>query len=356
MSHNIFGSRFYSYRVPAWHNLVPPSDIPMTAVEAIKAVAGDIEYSLEPINVSIGGQAVPLVGQVAIVRHPTLDDGLYRAMGVVSNMYRLIPPRVVAELWDAKVDRLVETAGVLKQGAEIFLTTKLPAWDVTPGDRVEQYMICRIPMDGKSALEVRQAPVRVVCWNTLTLSEKLAVKRYVVPHLADAEHELGRILDMVWGMALEKQAIIREAYDILANAKLDGDTHARSLLDDIYSEPEEPSNEDNVMSDRRYAAAMKRHQGLVRTRGNKIDGVMRLWSGEDDKYRVSGGEFEGMQGTAWRLYQSITELENWGWYSTPQGRANSVLYGERGRVMAKAFDVLIAEASTITERPLSFLN
>ncbi len=71
MSADLFDKRFYSHRLPAWHQLGIVSDTARTASDALTLI-GDYRVTLEPVAVPTVG--LSSFGSHAIVRHPVADD------------------------------------------------------------------------------------------------------------------------------------------------------------------------------------------------------------------------------------------------------------------------------------------
>ena len=72
MGHEIMGERFISRVRPAWHDLgtLFPEDEKLSASEAAKRVAGDIQVVKAPLSYKLGDVVRPVDKQVAIVRLP----------------------------------------------------------------------------------------------------------------------------------------------------------------------------------------------------------------------------------------------------------------------------------------------
>lgn len=149
IGHEIFGARFTSFREPSWHGLGLVSQTEMDATTALTRIGGDLNYSLHPNFTEIEGELITLPTRT-IVRHPSFDDPEYVPLGQVGPDYCLLAPTEVAALWDEYVGQPVETMGVLRRGAMLFITTKLEAMDVK-GDEVERYLGLTSPMDGVRA-------------------------------------------------------------------------------------------------------------------------------------------------------------------------------------------------------------
>ncbi|KKL93629.1 hypothetical protein LCGC14_1872830, partial [marine sediment metagenome] len=127
MPASLFGERFLSYREPAWHRLGLVLDEPITALKAFRKM-GPYEVKLIPLS-AVGMTDVEIPHR-AIVRTGTNDDPNNRVFGIVSEDYVLIQPKEFCEIWDEHVAEPIETIGALQQGETLFISTKLPSFDV----------------------------------------------------------------------------------------------------------------------------------------------------------------------------------------------------------------------------------
>ena len=330
MSHSIFGERFYSFRQPAWHGLGHVLENPLTAVEALQLV-GDFNVSTYPVTVNLPDGISIESDYRAIVRHPTLDDDVHRVFGVVKD-YNLITPRQVAETWDARVKVKLETLGLLGYGENLFMSTKLPSFEVGSGDVVDMYMIISSPMDGIGSAVVRRAPVRVVCQNTLMMSARQSIEELTIRHTSNALETLGDFMESMYQASLDKVELFKEAYDILAQTKVSYND-ALDLTQELYSVPAAPYQYAE-MGEQYYQKKLAAWD-LVRSRQERrVAGVMELWNG-----KVSGGDMPGMRDTAWKWYNCATEMENYRRHRGESSRGYNVLFGERSQNLENAFEL-----------------
>lgn len=336
--HNIYGTRFYSYRQPAWWDLegVCVFDQQLSASDALARVGHDMRYSVAPVfSYGEDGQPFEIEGQRVILRHPTSDDPNYKSMGIVSEQYVPIYPNMVTEEFDKQVGHKCETLGFLREGAVLFLSVELPDFEIGKGDKVRSYMIVKAPMTGNEALEVRVAPVRVVCENTLRLSDARATQRYAISHVSNAVQTMGHVFARIYPVAESRAKALEQAYSAMGAVKLSR-ADAIDLTTRLYPMPPMPASEDEVIPEQMRQAAMKRWAGQKRSRDNRTNAIMDLWDG-----KVTGGSLPSMNDTVWRWYSAATELENYSWFSTRNGRASSVLDGSRGQRMATAFELAV---------------
>lgn len=228
MSHQLFGDRF-SQRGdrPAWHKIgTQMGDRYISAGEAY----GRNPYRIEvtPVYTEIGlpgrtpFETVPTKLELAyqsIVRFPTPDDERTLCFGVVGPEYKLITPGDLCGIWDEVVQAGIETLGALKDGREMFITVKLPSFEVN-GDEHDNYMVLHAPWDGIHAYRVFTTPIRVVCNNTLMLGIEMAGEAFKVKHDGGSEKRLRMWLDGIVQRAEAKTKGITETLTLMGQVDL----------------------------------------------------------------------------------------------------------------------------------------
>lgn len=319
MSHELFGSRFYA-RQPAWHNLGVVFDSDVTATEALTLV-GDYTVELQDITTDTGIE----LPYKAIVRHPTPDSPTYCVFGIVGKNYFLVTPRMAAEVWDATVGQPVETLGVIKEGRTLFITTRLPAFNVK-GDAVDNYLLLHSPMQADVSAEVSVTPVRVVCQNTLTAAKGLATETYRIVHDQHAKERLETWLTGVYNRAVERSKVLKEAFDLLASTKYD-EAGLTYVLEQAFPNRKPPlGTAPEAEMQRRYDWWMANQKAVRRFR----EGVRELLEGKG-----TGLSVPPCVGTYWGVWNAVAEFADY-----RRGRnsvAASSIFGPRADEKERAF-------------------
>lgn len=328
MPADLFDGRFASHRVAAWHNLGVVTDEVMTAVQALDRMRS-YDVTLEPLLVPTLGGGTLASGYNAIVRHPTAEDDEYRTFGIVGSGYHLITPQSLCRMWDASVGAPVETIGALGRGEQMFLTTKLPTFSVN-GDEVDTYLIAVNPMTGGAAAQVRIAPVRVVCQNTLAMSKRQASESYSVTHDANAETRMGDWLRHAYQQSSARVLAIQTAFVLLAGM-IARPPMTKAIIDAAYPLPRRPrpNAPDQVMVHR-----TEQYEQRVEWALNARSRAGSLFGGS-----ATGADTPAFDGTLWGVYNSVTELENYRRMHTVQSASSSVLFGDRADAMGRAYQV-----------------
>lgn len=330
MPHDIFGERFVSYRQPAWHGLGQIVQEPITAADGL-GLMGEVKVTTETLVIpGMDGLTLPYK---VIVRHPTHDDPQFLPLGVVSTDYELINPSQFADLWDKYVGKPIETIGFLRAGGLIFITTKLPSFDVK-GDEVEDYLIAINGMTGSNCGEMRRAPVRVVCANTLALSGELATEVIRVVHDAGVLDRFGTWLSDMYHKAERQAGVIKSTFEVLANTSPTA-KQLKTTLELAYPTPKPPRRNapDSVMEKRE-----EYHQFMVNGMALRRSAAQALFEGDG-----VGMDLPAARGTFWGLYNAVVETEDYrrGGYSE-ENVAFERLFGDRALTKERALDVCVA--------------
>jgi len=181
-----------------WHGL---SDYP--GREAAIATAGHGWRVLEaPLTADLGDGPVEVTGYKALYRSDT--------KGVIATVRSTYEPVQNATLWDI-VDALMaggvryETAGVLKQGAVVWVLGRLDEPSVVSQDAspIYPFVLVSSRHDGQGACKAACVSVRVVCWNTFSRAEEQAGRagtsysfrhtRHVMDYIEEAKVAIGLI-------------------------------------------------------------------------------------------------------------------------------------------------------------------
>ena len=330
--HNLFGERFYGHRTKAWHELGLVTQEDMTALEALTALGGGYWFEKRPILLELNG-AYEETGDYAIVRSPVPDDPTERSFGYVTDQYQIVQPLRVCELFDENVGQPVETLGMLGLGDRIFLTWKLPIFDVD-GDEIELYALISCGYNGKFGISLHNVYTRVVCQNTfaVALSESEAGqgesgKIWSARHNSiNLERDFAIWLEHAQMSAEAKAGIMRDQFINMSNIPLEDYSHVKELLYQIYPLP-------MPMPDNYPVKLRKEKQEKIDIEVAKVErdveSVMSLYESEGT----------AIDATLWGLFNATVEYENWG-RPTRRPPEHSIMMGDRANTMNKAFAIL----------------
>jgi len=241
---NIHGKMVYSYEKPMWHSITEPSLIPMSAEAILKErFGGGFSVGLRPIMVELNGAQIE-TGDFAIVRGDSPYEEGERVFGYCSERYHPLQPLEIARSFDRNVREPAETMAFLGHGEDMFISWKMPSFDVKVGDSVEMYGIVRSGFDTLKATRLFTSVYRPVCANTITLAENWAknnkdgglkgeiwkgkgVNKNLLQHL-------GYWMAHVQTHALREAEILQNFFGKLAKTPIVHDSQAQHILKSAY--------------------------------------------------------------------------------------------------------------------------
>lgn len=144
-------------------------------------------------------------------------------LGIVRGRYEPIQNHECFSFMDALLgDGLVyETAGSLQKGKKVWMTAKLPNYELL-GDDTAQYIVMMNAHDGSSSARVLLTPIRVVCMNTLNFALNTAVRAVKIRHTGDIQEKINEAKRILSISNSYKTALQKEA-EVLAGIKVNDD-------------------------------------------------------------------------------------------------------------------------------------
>lgn len=321
MSHNLFGERFVSFKRPAWHGLGHVLQSPMGAQDSFSLMGG-YDITLEPMQL-VSGEAVPAR---AIMREPVPDDPQRRFFGVAGPEYHLISPLEVCTLWDDQVKQPLETIGALHRGEDLFLSCRLPDFDVR-GEQIENYMLLVSPYKSGVAITLHITPIRVVCQNTLTAGTKAATESWKIRHDAGAHKSLSQWLESVTTISARKAEALRQAFLMFTGRSLKA-VEVAQVLEAAYPAAPRPSEYAPIVTREKQNA---RAEVYDRKMEERKSAALELFEGKMTGYSSI------CRGTPWGIYNAVVELEDCRRGRSEGSRAYDAVFGERALIKARTY-------------------
>jgi len=335
MSANLM-STMYSLEQLPWHKNAYVSTVPMGAVEAGSVIEG-VFYEKRPVQIMVNN--VMQEGKdFAIIRSPIPSDPQEVALGFVKKNYKILQPIDVMESFDLNVNQPVETLGFLGNGEKLFLTWKLPGFDVN-GDEIILFGFVAVGYDGKFGASLYVVSVRVVCANTyvMAVSEgemnnyQLTGKGKVYSGRHNSSNlgmELGAWMAHVQERALRHSESASVLFNTMCGKAIRNSVSLNNLLTKIYPDPTPlPDDYPAILREsreQRYVLALEKA-----TRDREV--VTRLYSGEG--IAITGN-------TGWDLFNAVTQYENH-FRVTKKPSSYSVLFGNRADTMTIAANTIV---------------
>ena len=318
MAHNLLiqngqASMFYINEVP-WHGLGVKLNQPATAQEAIQAAG--LDWRVKKLPLFAGSKRIPVLDKFAIIRKTVdLVQKTDPVLGVVGKEYTPLQNSQAFSFFDPIVGQdaaIYHTAGVLGQGERVWILAKLPGHIRVVGDDItEKYLLLSNSHDGKSSVQIKFTPVRVVCQNTLTLALNDGAA-YRVTHHADIHQKLKQAHEML-GIINSKFDGLEQSFQAMSRVKMNSNLIAEYLAT-VYPDSNEPEKQVLVERDRSWSEYF-----FDQGRGNRMPGVAgSLWAA-----------FNGV--TEWQDHRKSRQNEN--------QRLSSSWFGETARIKSRAFGV-----------------
>jgi len=268
---------FYTGDTP-WHGIGVALDAPPSAEEAIQAAGLDWQVEKRPLYTPRRSKndLAEVPGFHAVVRRDKK-----RVLGVVGRTWQPLQNREAFRFFDPFIEAEVadyHTAGSLKDGQVIWVLAKLRAdpMTVVKGDDVQKYLLLSNSHDGKSAVTVKFSPIRVVCWNTLSMAESDDASPFLrIRHAGNLKQTMRRVQEAV-DVTNKTFAATLEQYRWLASRQV-GNIH-RFVLDvlQVPDDAEQPPR--------------------------ALDNIVQLFEAG------RGQENPRVRGTWWASYNAVTEF------------------------------------------------
>jgi len=350
MAHKIMGDRFISRTQSAWHNIarrIFKEDEVLTAEEAMREVAGDVEFYRSPIYFDTpSGERAIIADKSAVVRKPTIDDPRPLVLGIATESWQATSYTDLARpLNDLSKTYKVETAGLLEDGGLAFLCFRGEDWDVK-GDAMRSYFAANFSLTPGKGHKVFHSPTRIVCWNTNTMAQGQATINLSIPHSADALKRIelaSRLVTQFVEMKDKAQAIFEAFADRPVTTKeVDAILYAafelpalppklrliKQTLTEIESQAFKKALTPDLLMDLQKAQESYDRQ---------TDNALRLREVARDRFEAF--EPANLRGTVWAAYNAVTEVADW-----REGRNadQSALFGSRANEKGRAYEAAMS--------------
>ncbi|MCX6896786.1 MAG: DUF932 domain-containing protein [Verrucomicrobia bacterium] len=306
---------FYINEVP-WHGLGTKLDKPATAQEAIQAAK--LDWKVKKLPLFAGSKRIPVPDRFAVVRKTgDLIQKTDPVLGVVSNEYTPLQNHQAFQFFDPIVGQnaaIYHTAGALGNGERVWILAKLPGHIRVAGDDItEKYLLLSNSHDGKSSVQIKFTPVRVVCQNTLTLALNDG-SAYRVSHHSDIHQKLKQAHEML-GLINERFSEVEESFQAMSRVKLNSNRLAEYLAN-VYPDSQEPDKQLLVQRDRSWSEYF-----FDQGRGNRMPGV---------------------EGSLWAAFNGVTEwIDHRKTRQNSNQRLSSSWFGSSYQTKARAYSVAV---------------
>jgi phage/plasmid-like protein (TIGR03299 family) len=317
-------SMMYVGEVP-WHGLGTRLErAPKTAAEAIKLAGLNWEVGLKRVYTCEGDVFHEFPDRKAVIRLDKWGAEDCVPFGLVSNDYNILQNREAFSFFDpviatGKVE--YHTAGALGNGERVWVLAKVAEDIVLKGcEKIEKYLLLSNGHNGRTALQIRFTPVRVVCQNTLSVAIKGKGDLVKIYHVRDMWRRLDSAQEIVKNI-LGVYDGLQSQFEKFASFAMDT-TRLTAYHEAVFPTPKRKVNQ----SERAYEDAVAITRGLRQT-------SLRLF--EEGK----GNQNSKVRHSLWVAYNGITELVDHHMnYRDRWQRLDSLWFGEGERTKQRAFD------------------
>ena len=326
------GDAYYADK-PPWHRLGTVVEGARTS-EEVKKLALDWEVEKRPIwtegnaLLSVGDDGEPVFDR-EVMRIPdtyaTVRTDTDSVLGIVGSMYQVLQNAEAFDFMDELIDTgdvRYESAGSLKDGRVVWLLARLTNQDaeVVPGDVQVPYLLLSNSHDGSTAVRIQPTFVRVVCWNTLSLSlkeKRRGSAQFSIRHVGDIRARVEEARKVI-GMVREGFAAYIDTAKDLARTEVSEDrlaTYMQALFPQAFK--------DN---------ASTRAKNVVKE-------ILRSFA-QDPRQNL-----QGIQRSAWSALQAVTQyydhernVQGRTAIDKGQARLHGAWFGDQATGKAKAFE------------------
>jgi phage/plasmid-like protein (TIGR03299 family) len=311
-----------------WHGLGTRLETPpKTAEAAIRAARLDWEVGLKPVFAGEKGRFYRIPDRQAVVRLDKWGEEDCPVYGLVGAGYTPLQNISAFEFFDPVVGSgsvSYETAGSLGQGERVWVLAAVKGeksqFAVKGIDVVQKYLLLSNGHDGRTAVQVRFTPVRVVCQNTLSYALKDKADLFRIYHDSRMHRRLDDAQEKVREILGHYDDIEKWCHQFAACEMVE--KRLEQYLTGVFPEPARKRGQ----TDKSFAEA------IIKVKGLRDDTTRLFCEGK-------GNDVPGIRGTLWAAYNGVTELVDHHWhYNSPWQRMNSVCFGDGERLKHRAFD------------------
>lgn len=282
---------FVDTRTDAWHRLNNlPADMigkDLTAEDALRlAHLAGWDIHKRPTFVNLGTDEDPHYVEVpndhASIRTNPWTGELEPLGGGLGGQWTPFQNESLVAFLNALVHESkgrIETAGSIKGGRQVFVSTKLPETMTVGGvDRVDLYVIARTRHDGTGATDFLASPVRPVCANTIRAAVLSAVSSMSVRHTTGQDRYVELAREKL-GLAVKSFGDLEAEFERMIQVD-QTEAEFRKIIDaTFYPDGKVPT---------------EKGRGLT-IKTNRDDVLMSLWADADTQRDIRGTRYAGYQ-------------------------------------------------------------
>lgn len=324
-------ARIFSVNQTPWHGLGVVLDSPPTSAEAIKAAGMAWEVQKRKLFWEVppkAGAPDVYVTQEVHNRVALVRDEDEKLLAVVSPEYKVLQNSSAFAWFDPIVQAgqaTYETAGVMCEGRKIWIMARLNKQIVVSGDEYKQYMLLTNGHDGVTGVTLSPVNTRVVCNNTMRIALGEGNTQWFT-HTGDMAMKLERAKE-AYNLAQVNLAEHNAILEKFAVTKVD-DAQVDKLLNSVLQIEAQVLTEQEI------------EDGEVMTSGTKYQLAMKdciLGLAEN----ADGGLSTRFKGTAYGVFNAVTEFVDHKSGARSKDRGNYQLFGDGQKLKERTYDALV---------------
>lgn len=237
--------------------------------------------------------------------------------------------------WLDQKEAALHTGGALFDGSRIWALAKLnrDPMEIAAGDIVEKYVLLSHSHDGSLAVRCGFTPIRVVCWNTLSMAHKADASKLIrLKHSKKVHQNLENLRD-VMNLVNQEFEATAEQYRLLQRKSIN-QNDLRKYVKKVF----QIDAEDKVIWT--GGERSKEMKEIVSERQKNImEEVIALC--ESGK----GNNLPSVRGTYWSAYNGVTEYLSYVNGRNEDNRLNSLWFGQNATMNKLALSAAVEMAS-----------
>jgi len=251
-------------------------------------------------------------------------------LGSVGARYEVVQNREAFDFIDTIVatgEAVIETAGVLGHGEQVFVTAKLPDYiTLSNGDAIESYIFITSTHDGSGMITAALTNIRIVCNNTLNMALRNCTNRIAFKHTKNVRDKLDRGAQLM-GLHNKYSQELKETLNSMKAVMIDDDI-VLDVVCDLYLDKKE-----KLLVEKSNGELGKVSEISTRKKNLVLDTILA----------VDGGAGQNLyRGSKLWLYNGVTTyLSNVRSYKDDEDRLISLTLGSEQKLSQKAFDLIL---------------
>lgn len=303
---------FFEVKPKTWQKIGLPIDECKSIYDVINSHELNFNVEKKPLLVQLSETNYkPILTHFSTVRTDTNQH-----LGVVGKNYTVIQNKEAFSFFDDIIKLMpgieFETAGIVNDGARIFITAKLPSYmRIKKDDIINNYLFVTTSHDSTSSIVVKITPIRVACENTLNAALHGKKNSVRIRHTTNANIRMRSVAHII-NLANEMQSNMENIFNSWANIEIT-DSNLRKFIE-LSMCSEQQNTLDNSDKEKKYKLSSN-----LKTQVNNVYSYAKLHPSQN---------LESTKGTLFGAYNAISGYyQNIRNYKTDSDKFNSLYFG-----------------------------